>query len=161
MKVLEFACNMKNPDPNALKSELRRCIELYTSGILHSPNSIFTQSVFIEFLIRLNDILQALSHMKKRIEFTDDISGMKVKDITDLVNKLRNAACHERTSGETQFEGNTFIFNRIVGRVNAIRIGNKTIGSEYNDDIAFFYGDKKIYLERHIKRLLNEINDKL
>ncbi len=149
---------MQKTDSIILKYELKRCIDLYSSGILHSPNFIFTQSVFIELLIRLNDILQTLSHRGKRIKFADDVSGKGVKDITDLVNKLRNAACHERTSGETKFEGNTFIFNRIVGRINAIKIGDKVIGSDY-DDIAFFYGDKKIYLERHVKRLLSEIND--
>ncbi len=153
---------MNGNDALILKYDLKRCIDLYTSGILHSPNSIFTQSVFVELLIRLNDILQALSQKKKRINFTDDVSGKGVKDITDLVNKLRNAACHDRTSGETKIGTNTFIFNRIVGRMpNVIKINNIIIGSDYNDDIAFFYGNKKIYLERHIKRLIHEINDKL
>lgn len=146
-----------------LEYELKRCIDLYTSGILHAPNSIFTQSVFIEILVRLNDILQSLNATGKRISFTDDVSGEGVNDITDLVNKLRNAACHDRTSGESMIKGNTFIFNRIVGRMpNAIKVGKDiVIGSNYNDDIAYFYGDKKIYLERHIKRLLDEISKKL
>lgn len=145
-----------------LKFEHKRCIELYTSGVLHHASSIFTQSAFIEIIIRLNDILQALDKRGTRVDFKEDISGKGICDITDLVNKLRNAACHERTSGEKKVESITFVFNRMIGKIpNAIKIGELTLGSDYEDDIAFFYGDKRIYLIRHIERLLNEINNVL
>ncbi|KKK51195.1 hypothetical protein LCGC14_3117390, partial [marine sediment metagenome] len=145
-----------------LNLQLRRCVELYSSGIFQGA-SIFTQSAFIEILIRLNDLLQFFKGKGQRIDFTDDVKkAEEITDITDLVNKLRNAACHDRTSGESGVDSNRFVFNRIVGKVpKAIEIGNLVIGSEYDDDIAYFYGDKLIYLHRHIGRLLNEINAKL
>ena len=145
-----------------LTIQLSRCVELYTSGIFQG-NSIFIQSAFIEILIRLNDLLQFLKGKGQEIDFTDDVKVTEeITDITDLVRKLRNAACHDRTSGESDVGSNRFVFNRIVGKSpRAIQIGNLVIGSEYDDDIAYFYGDKLIYLHRHIGRLLNEINEKL
>jgi hypothetical protein len=144
-----------------MQYELKRCEELYTSGILQNSNYIFSQSVFIEMMVRLNDLLQWLRKNGQRISFKDDVSGKGIIDITDLVNKIRNAACHERTSGEGKIDSIIFVFNRVVGKGTILEFGKVTIGSDYADDIAFFYGDKKIYLIRHIQKLLNEIHDKL
>lgn len=164
-KARSFVVRYKAVDNDLqdLKSQLRRCAEIYTSGILQNSSSIFTQSAFIEILIRLSDLLQYLSSIGQRIDFTDDVKVTDdIKDVTALVTKLRNAACHDRTSGETEVQTNKFIFNRIVGKMpQAIKIGDLVLGSDYNDDIAYFYGDKLIYLNRHIGRLINEINSKL
>ena len=45
----------------------------------------------------------------------------------------------------------------IVGKGNAVKIGDKIAAkSDYDDDIAFFYGENRIYLKHHIIRVLDE-----
>lgn len=148
-----------NYDKFELQDQLNRCKQIYGSGILHT-DSIFTQSAFIEIMILLSDILQYLKKNNLCINFKDDISGDNVINITDLVTKIRNAACHIRTSDESNFSNNRFAFCKFVGPAK-IKIGEIIYGSDYNDDIAFFYGDKKLYLNRHIKRLLEEVSGKI
>lgn len=155
---------IKNSEINAFRTELQRCVGLFNSGVLAS-NSIFAQSVFIEVMIRLNDILKALDKENERINFSDDVSGEGVTDVTMLVRKMRNAACHDRVSREAKIGRGGFVFNRIIGK-GKMTFSNKykkniIIKSDYNDDVAFLYGDKKIYLKRHILRLLSEIEEKL
>ncbi len=140
---------------NKLKFELDRCKEIFKLNILES-NHILCQSAFIEILIRLNYILQSLDGIGKRISWKEDIRAGST-DITELVNNIRNAACHS-DSNLNKIGNAIFTFNRIVGCVpHTIKIGNTTIGSNYTDDIAFNYGDYIIYLKRHIKRLLDEL----
>jgi len=148
-----------------LLSEIQRCAKLFNSQIF-IEHQIFTQSAFIEILIRLNYILQELSKNNNRIVWTDDIlTDQKIKDITDLVNHLRNAACH--IDSQKNYITNSsikFVFNTFVGKCpNSIKINGEIIslGCEYEDDIAFYYGDKRIYLVRHIKKLLEELPNEI
>ena len=143
-----------------LLMEIQRCINLFNSHVL-AEHQIFSQSAFIEILIRLNYVLQKLSRKGNRIVWTDDVkTGENITDITDLVNNLRNAACH--IDSQENYIGNTnikFVFNVFSGRCpNAVSIAEGvSLGNEYDDDIAFYYGDKRIYLVRHIKRLIEEL----
>ena len=146
-----------------LLSETQKCKELFDSKIL-TKHPLFAQSAFIEILIRLDYILQKLSKNNSRIIWADDIqTDQNIGDITDLVNKLRNAVCH--VGSRTHYISNSdikFDFNRIFGKgPNAVQIGDFSSGCEYEDDIAFYYGDKRIYLRRHIKRLLDELSEEI
>lgn len=77
-----------------LLMEAQRCTELFNSQVF-TNHQILTQSAFIEILVRLNYILQELSKKKGRIVWADDVqTDQNIRDITDLVNNLRNAACH-------------------------------------------------------------------
>ena len=138
--------------------ELYRIKTLLNTKIIES-NSPFAESVFIEILIRLNDLLGLLDKNGQRITFVDDVDVQgEVKDITDLVSKLRNASCHVR-SGNIQIGTNIFVFNRFFGYTpNGIKMGEIVLGSQYKDDTAFYYGLFRIYLNRHIKRLIEEIS---
>lgn len=129
-----------------------RCKELYDTGILEQ-NNVFTFSALTEILIRLNHVLQNLRKSGKRVAWRDDIAE---GDITELVNCIRNAACHSE-SELNKLGNNTLIFNTIKGRGYLIKIGDTLIGSDYNDDVAFNFGSRIIYLHRHIYRLLQEL----
>ena len=117
----------------------------------------FQEPVFISVILKLDDLLQKFRILNQRISFTDDIGS---GDITDLVNKIRNAICH-LNSDENMLDGESkikFVFNMIIGKSsNVIQIGQMaTAASDYEDDIAFFYGEHRIYLRRHLVRLINE-----
>lgn len=143
-----------------LLMEIQRCINLFNSNVLIERQN-FTQSAFIEILIRLNHALQKLSQKGNRIVWADDIlTGENITDITDLVNNLRNAACHIESKENNIANTNIkFVFNVFYGGCpNAVSIAKGVSpGNEYDDDVAFYYGDKRIYLIRHIKRLLEEL----
>lgn len=151
-------------DTELLKRELlletKRGTDLFNSGVF-TNHSIFTQSAFIELLVRLDYVLKELSKKGKRVTWNDDVqTDQKIKDISDLVNNLRNAACH--VDSPRNYISNSkikFVFNTFVGKCpNAVQIGkNQALGNEYADDVAFYYGDKRIYLKRHIKRILEEL----
>jgi len=147
-----------------LLSETQRCAELFNSQVFVN-HQIFTQSAFIEILIRLNYILQELSKKNNRIIWADDVqTDQNIKDITDLVNNLRNAACHSNSPRNYISNSSVkFVFNTFAGKCpNAVKIGeNISLGNEYQDDIAFYYGDKRIYLVRHINRLLEELPNEI
>lgn len=144
--------------------ETRRCAELFNSQVFVN-HQIFTQSAFIEILVRLNYILQELSKKNNRIIWKDDIrTDQNIKDITDLVNNLRNAACHsDSPRNYISNSGIKFVFNTFAGKCpNAVKIRDDiSLGNEYQDDVAFYYGDKRIYLARHIKKLLEELPNEI
>jgi len=147
-----------------LLSETQRCAELFNSQVF-TNHQIFTQSAFIEILVRLDYILQELSKKNKRIIWGNDVQiDQNIKDITDLVNNLRNAACHNNSSRNYISNSSIkFVFNTFAGKCpNAVQIGqNISLGNEYQDDVAFYYGDKRIYLVRHIKKLLEELPNEI
>ena len=147
-----------------LLSETQRCAELFNSQIF-TNHQLFTQSAFIEILVRLNYILQELSKKNNRIIWADDVrTDQNIKDITNLINNLRNAACH--SDSPRNYISNSsikFVFNTFAGKCpNAVKIGDDiSLGNEYQDDVAFYYGDKRIYLVRHIKKLLEELSNEI
>ena len=139
----------------------RECVDVFNSGTLKSPVFKYKDAVFTKLLILMSDILMFLDGNKKRINTKKYLKGHGVKDVTDLICKTRNAACHIRTSGENQIDTNKFICCIIFGKGKAVEFGNASIESEFNDDIAYCYGDKVVYLNRHIKTVLEEIPKRL
>ncbi len=132
--------------------------QLINTGVFTDINlRVFQEPVFVSIIIKLNDLLQKFNKLDNRISFNDDIiSG----DITDLVNRVRNAACHidsleNLLDKESQSK---FVFSMIIGRGNAISINGKNMAfSDYEDEIAFFYGENRLYFKRHLIRLINEV----
>ncbi len=140
-----------------IKSNLREIKILLNSGVFNTPIlQVFQEPVFVSIILKLDDLLQKFRILNQKINFNDDINS---GDITDLVNKIRNAICH-LNSGENLLDKKTqtkFVFNMLIGKVNAIDIGDNIVAkSDYDDDIAFFYGEHRIYLKRHIIRVLTE-----
>ncbi|MBX4200995.1 hypothetical protein KW786_02595 [Candidatus Parcubacteria bacterium] len=143
-----------------IKSNIDQLERLLDTGVFGAPAlREFWEPVFISIILKLNDSLQKFKILDKRISFNDDIpSG----DITDLINKVRNAICHldSRENMLDQESQIKFVFNIIVGKGIMMRIGEREIGSSYEDDIAFFFGEYCIYFKRHILRLLKESKSK-
>ena len=76
-----------------------------------------------------------------------------------LVHNIRNAICH-LNSGENLLDKKSqikFVFCMFSGKVNGITMGENIIAkSDYEDDVAFFYGENRIYLKRHIFKIILE-----
>ena len=132
---------------------------IFTSEYTHHP---LKESAFIEAMICLNDLLQKAknaSNADLRISFTDDVDITKdVKDVTDLVNRIRNAVCHIPSPLHYVIPySHKATFGMAYGKGKLAYMPNDiTLESSYQDDVAFFFGLYRIYLKRHIIRASNE-----
>lgn len=153
------------------KSLLEYCNDLYNMfidnlSIQDNPSTRMRllEAIYTALLIRLHDILSLLKENRKSIAFSEDIDvDLKndVKDIFDLIRVHRNAACHTE-SGWKNFEDTRIIFsfNLVQGKnPKAFKMHSRYAGNDYEDDVAIYYGHWRIYLKRHIERLLKNIKN--
>ena len=136
--------------------------EIFSPSDLQNP---FVKSAFIEVLICMRDLMYKVERYASRIDFTDDIVTIpgKVVDVTDLVLYVRNAVCHPESEYHYVDVSNKIkaSYNIAYGKCNLLQMGDIIIGSDYEDDVCFFFGKQKIYLKRHIIRALKEAKQKL
>ena len=144
---------------------IRRIEELLNCGIFESASSgnILRSSAFIELMICLRDLLWKAEEYAKRISFTDDILiNEYVKDVTDAVTAVRDACCHINSFKRLfNDRGGRGSFNVAYNKCCFIKSGNVDLKSDYEDDIAFFYGKNRLYLNRHIIRAFKEAKELL
>lgn len=137
----------------------RACQSIFDSGILSSDGARtpYFQPSVVYLLINLNDLLQKAAANSTRIAFSDHIEAVTgVNDVTTLVNKCRNAACHIG-SKEAHLDAGRFRFNVVFGHFpNAMVINGVHYGSDFADDIALFYGQHRLYFRRHALRAFEE-----
>jgi hypothetical protein len=127
---------------------------IFTDEGLQSP---FIRPSITQMLIELSDTLQKANKAGRRVSFRDDVfDGGANWDVTDLISNCRNAACHV-SSGKHQFNQNKFTFNMAIGySPNAFHLNGTTIGCEYADDAAVFWGGMKLFLKRNLLRAYDE-----
>lgn len=147
----------KRPDSDA-QWYLYKCGQLFESTIFdsrHVADPLFEPAV-TQLLIWLHDLLQRADDLDARVSFRDDIADAH-GDVTDLISKMRNAACHIRSkNGALDF--GVFRFAVICGEHRtALVIDGQATGSEYPDDIAVFYGPYRMYLKRHAARAVEAL----
>lgn len=138
---------------------LNRVKLLLNSRILWNDFSVYRNSVLIEILININDLLIKADKLDNRVIFNDDIilnDNFKIKDITDLIKNFRDASCHNH-SFRKKFSLHSTSFCEIgpgciLGYIGDIKLENK-----YNDDFAFVMGKNTLYLKRHIERAFTEV----
>lgn len=147
-------------DQQDIELDICRIEQLLTCGIFErvNPTNILQPSAFIDLMICLRDLLYKTEKYAKRILWTDDIITNKyVDNITDAVAAVRDACCHTN-SFKRQFDdrGNRGSFNVIYGKGQLLKIDDLELKSDYEDDIAFFYGKNRLYMKRHIIRVFEE-----
>lgn len=153
-----FAAWLRSGD---IQTSIRKCHDVFNSGIFSSSgisNPLFEPAV-VMLLINLNDLLGKSSKDEMRVAIADHVELTdKINDVTDLVRECRNAACHIG-SGEHLFEGlGKFTFNVISGlSPNAFNLNGVTLGCDFADDIAIYYGEKRLYLRRHLLHALEAV----
>lgn len=149
---------------NEIKFNLGRLNKLISSRILWEFNNpVHRQSVLIEVLVLLKDLLIKADQIGKRVNFIDDVlvdDKLKIKDVTGLISNFRDAACHSDSFRRLYGDGGIILsFNEARGVTNLISIGDYVIGCKYDDDLIFNMGKHCLYLKRHIERAYNELCD--
>lgn len=147
--------------------DIRRIEELVGSNIF-SPDFAshpLVGAALTELLICLRDLMWKCEKFATRISFDDDVCKVgKVRDVTDAVKHLRDAACHVDSdlrdcSWASGSVTNLFMVSH--GDMSGIRIAGQILGGMYPDDVAFTYGGNRVYLRRHILRAFAEAKQRL
>jgi hypothetical protein len=145
---------MTRTDENQIESNLMRIYSILNSEIFEVKNidHPLRSAAFIELSICLRDVAYKCEKYGNRISFDDDvIKTDKIQDITDLIKHCRDACCHiDSKNHRFQDVGGVFSFNTLYGKSS---LGVAT--NPYENDICFFFGEQKIYLNRHIHRFLD------
>src|SRR5687767_8160871 len=98
---------------------LRRLSALIESRVLWEEESVvYRQSVYIEVLILLRDLLAKTEVLGHRITFTDNVKirpAHRINDITDLITKFRDAVCHV-DSFKKYYNNRGFAFIELRGK---------------------------------------------
>jgi hypothetical protein len=143
-----------------IQSSIRNCQQLYQSGIFGQAGKqgpLF-QAAVVHLLICLNDLVAKAKIDGQRISDTNFVQVFDdVADVTDLISKCRNAACHI-SSPLHNLEVGKFTFNVVAGRSpNAFVMNGVALGCDFEDDIAIYYGKYRFYLRRHGLNTLNAL----
>jgi len=148
-----------------IEDSLQRIEAILKSDIFAPGNDghPLVRSAFIELLICLRDLMYKTEKYCSRVTFDDDIvKSANINDITDVIKYVRDALCHLDSDNHYLEKGNikaTYNINR--GKGTIAKIGDFEQTSNYSDDLCFFFGSQRIYLNRHIVRAFEEVKKNL
>lgn len=110
-------------------------------------------------LVNLSDLAAKAKAEGRRLTFSEDVDITEdINDVTDLISKLRNAACHVRSKSRNIGES-AFYFNRFFGYFpKIIEKQGVFYGCDFADDVAVYYGQYRFYLKRHASRAVEELS---
>ena len=144
---------------------MRRIEELLGCGIFAPENSQnpLVRSALAELLILVRDLLAKAKLYAEPVTFADDINiSANVNNVSDAIKFIRDAICHIDSNNRNHEECDARLsYNIAYGKRNLMKIGEVEIKSDYDDDVCFFFGSQKLYLNRHIVRAYNEAKMKL
>lgn len=151
---------MEIKDRQDCESNIRRIEELINCGIFNQDNAghVLQMSAFIDLMICLRDLMSKTEKHARKIDFADDIlvNGY-VNDVSDAIRAVRDACCHiDSFKRNFDSNGNRGSYNVAYGKCNFMRIGDVELTSDYEDDIAVFYGVNRLYFKRHIIKAFEE-----
>jgi hypothetical protein len=150
----------ETPPPSAdfdTEQAIEQCVMMVKALEVASFSELYP-AYGTHLFIHLHDLVQRARVIGREITFTSDVDQtVGVTTVTDLISKLRNAVCHIRSPTRNVNEA-SFVFNRIFGYIpNAFNMNGVTLGCEYEDDVAIYYGPYRFYLRRHGQRVIEEL----
>ena len=151
-------------DKSDIKSSISRIDQLLSCGIFTQENSgnVLFRAAFIELLIALRNLMYKSEKYATRVCFDEDVVvTSKIKDVTGVIKHVRDAICHPDSQNHYIEKGIKASFNVIFGKGIILSINDYELGSPYEDDICFFFGLQRIFMNRHIIRSFNEVKTHL
>lgn len=146
-----------SPSPNAPEpSRLNRLHQLLGSDVFDSarPDDGTREPAFVNVIQLLDDLLQQSDAAGHRIDFTKEVGVHgKIQDVTSLVAGLRRSQIAD-SNGTAQYAPGQF--NCYAGAGTGYFANGAFFDADHDDDVAFFVGDQRIYLNRHIRRATQE-----
>ncbi len=139
-----------------LQSSRSRLHQLFDSNVFdrNHPDDGTCERAFGEVIRLLDDLLQESEASGGRIDFTKEVGVHgKIQDVTSLVSHLRAGV---QTASDTSASVNTNRFNCYFGAGTGYFANGAFFTADYDNEVAFFVDDQRIYLNRHMKRATQE-----
>lgn len=120
------------------------------------PDDGTCERAFVEVVRLLDKLLQQAEASGQRIDFTKEVGVQgKIQDVTSLINNLRASL----PPAPDTFAANRF--NCYYDAGTGYFANGVFFTADYNDEVAFFIDNQRIYLNRHIKRATQEAESQL
>lgn len=136
---------------------LNRLHQLLESDVFERsrPNDGTCELAFVEVVQLMDNLLQQSEQLGHRIDFINEVGVHgKIQDVTALVGDMRRKLVAE-ANAPMHFAINQFNCYHDAG--TGYFTNGFFFSADHNNEVAFFVDDQRIYLNRHIKRALQEI----
>lgn len=149
--------------PSSMQGQprLNRLHQLLSSDVFDRsrPDDGACEQAFAEVIRLLDDLLKLAEASGLRIDFVKEVGVHgRVQDITSLVGNIRRSVLPD-AGASAPFAANQF--NCYYDAGSGYFANGVFFSADYNDEVAFFVGDQRIYLNRHIKRAMQEAEQQL
>ncbi|MFC5412195.1 hypothetical protein ACFPMF_22915 [Larkinella bovis] len=121
----------------------------------YQPDDHSWKPAFREMIVLLDDMLAKSEQAGNRIGFTEQVGvNGKEQDITSLVKWMRENMVGKNVGSDP---GINQRLNRYKNAGAGYFANGAFFSCDYEDEIAFFLDDQRIYLNRHIHRAILEV----
>ncbi|GAB3500761.1 hypothetical protein GCM10027341_26560 [Spirosoma knui] len=147
---------MTTPPNEQRKSRLNRLHQLLESDVFdeNRVDDGACERAFVEIIPLLDDVLMQSEAAGQRIDFTKEVGvNGKIQDITSLVHGLNEQLTAEKNALNT---GSISQFNCYHNAGTGYFANGVFFTVDHDGEVAFFVDKQRIYLNRHIKRALQE-----
>jgi hypothetical protein len=147
------------PNDFSIPEALGKCRVLMQTLAQYELADDVYEACVATLLINLHDLLQKARGAGHPLTFSEHIDADdEVTNVTELVAKCRNAACHVwHRSNNTSSK--LFSFGRVAGYCpRATVIDGIRRGCDFHDDAAIYYGKYRLYLKRHVSRAIDALS---
>ncbi len=141
------------------KADIDRVEALLKTGIFSSKRADdpLHQAAFTEIMIHLRDLLVKAETYGVRVIFTEYLDlGPDQTDVTDVICAVRDCCCQTDTD-DHRLSGDHASYDCIVGIGTLTKDDGVELESEYQDDIAYFYGGHRLYLRRNMLKSFERV----
>lgn len=141
--------------PNG-QARLNRLHQLLGSDVFdrNRPDDGACEQAFAEVIRLLDDLLRQSEAAGRRIDFINEVGVHgRLQDITSLVSHL-HASLLPKPGASAPFAANQF--NCYYDAGNGYFANGVFFSADHDNEVSFFVGDQRIYLNRHIKRAVKE-----
>jgi hypothetical protein len=157
MFVLNHQLNEMLYDTNANRDVLTRTHVLLKSPLFdqNSAENGPWRPAFAELISLVHSLLLQAQIKNKRVDFREGVGVHgKIQDITSLVEWLHQHLLESADDKVGQLSSNRL--NRYFNKGTGYFANGVFFTSEYDQDLAFFLDDQRIYLHQQIERAVEE-----
>ncbi|MBD2752961.1 hypothetical protein [Spirosoma validum] len=147
---------------NSLQRQLTRVHVLLDSPVFNrdSAEDGPWKETFIELITLVHAILLQAQQADKRVEFLKDVGvNGKIQDITSLVEWMYNRLPGLTADNIGQQTDNRL--NRYFDQGTGYFANGSFFTGDFDNELAFFIDDQRVYLNRHLRRAIDEVEQSL